>query len=1081
MTASPTRDPSSHPTDDERPRASTYLLDRFKLARTTGSDTDASSDAGSSTLRPPSREGPDEMAPARDAPRSDESVDSLMGESLRLDDARTPAETLAREVEAWRATPPRLGDTWYVVPAAWYRAWTEHPARPPPPMDLAPLCAPGGQLRAGLLEGTDYELLPKPAFDALAMRYTVRGPTLARHVVPGVAPGQSRIELYPPRVELVLCGAPPRAACTALPTADLSAGETLRALKARIRALGVCTAGDDDLRLLRLPPHLRAAALASGGRVSVPVLCASDPPVELVHGSDAATLASLQLDAPTLLVGVDVRVDGAWQYPTARDVPAHRTRSTTQASGAAHAPRGLRGLANLGNTCFMNSALQCLSNTPELREYFLQGAQWDELNAENPLGMGGALAAAYSRLVQALWGSGSGAVVPREFKTALARFAPQFMGYAQQDTQELLAFLLDGLHEDLNRIQKKPYLESPDWVGGSDADMVRFARLQWDMYKARNDSVIVDLFQGQYRSTLVCPECAKVSIKFDPFMYLTLPVPNTRKWRGRVYVVPSGAQPIVQVDVQLPATATIAQLRERVGALVHIDAAHLLVGEVWSHHVYRWLASYEPVRDLGSDDTIYLWEAQAPVALPRARKPSASRFSFFGRAERTVEDIERAYDAPEVPEHVTLPVFSCKADAPGRFGSYRRTLGEPMGMPFLVTVPRDKMHDAAYVYEAVQAQYVRFGTLPTAEAMHARAAAARDAVRAAEGGADAAEDGADEAPRPTGLFALRVAAPSADEAMHRGDDANDGTTEALEARIARLAGGDAWPVLYPGSALYALWEGAVADAVLPAVPASHVWGAVTEQQDPEFVQGTAQLAAGRRRAPSLSLDDCLNEFTKAEQLSEDDLWYCPSCKEFRQATKKFDLWKVPDMLVVHLKRFSAGRVSRDKLDHMIDFPLEGLDLRSRVVGRQMLSALPDEVPASQTRVNDAVSVAHDPHDDAVEADLPVYDLYAVDNHFGGLGGGHYTAFAKNPLDGRWYNYDDSSVRPVSDPATVKSSAAYLLFYRRRTARALGGKSREIIDRLQAAQHTPMPPATHSDPLSAAPTPAAYSSSSDDEV
>lgn len=1013
------------------------------------------------------------------ARRSDESVDSLIGESLRLDDARTPADTLAREVEAWRATPPRLGDTWYVIPAAWYRAWTEHPARTPPVMDLASLCAPGGQLRPGLLEGTDYELLPKQAYEALTMRYTVRGPTLARHVVPGVAPGQSRIELFPPRIELVLCGAAPRAPSATLPTANLSAGEPLRALKAHVRALGVCSADDDDVRFWRLPPHLRAAALATGGTLSAAVLSASDPPVELVEGQGAATLASLQLDAPSLLLGVDVRTKNAWQYPTTSDAstaPAHRTRSTTQTANATRAPRGLRGLANLGNTCFMNSALQCLSNTPELREYFLQGAQWEELNADNPLGMGGALAAAYSRLVRALWGSGSGAVVPREFKTALARFAPQFMGYAQQDTQELLAFLLDGLHEDLNRIQKKPYLEAPDWLGGTDADMVRFARQQWDMYKARNDSVIVDLFQGQYRSTLVCPVCAKVSIKFDPFMYLTLPIPHTRKWRGRVYVVPKDARPIVQVDVQLPSHATVAQLRERVGSLVHIDPAHLLVGEVWSHHVYRWLAPYEPVRDLGADDYIYLWEAGAPAALPRARKPNASRFSFFGRAERTIEDVERAYSAPEVPEHIVLPVFSCKADGPGRFGSYRRTLGEPMGLPFLVTIPREKAHDVAYVYEAVQAQFVRFSTLPTSEAMQTRADEARAAAKA-EAGAEA--EAADTEAAPPALFALRVAVPSADEAVHRGDDANDTTTEALEARVARLRD-DTWPVLFPGSALYALWDSAVAESVLPSVPTSHVWGAMTEQQDPEFVQGTAQLAAGRRRAPTLSLDDCLNEFTKAEQLGEDDLWYCPSCKEFRQATKKFDLWKAPDVLVVHLKRFSAGRVSRDKLDHLIDFPLEGLDLRSRVVGRQMLAALPDEVPDAQTRVNDHISVAHDPHDDAVEADVPVYDLYAVDNHFGGLGGGHYTAFAKNPIDHRWYNYDDSSVRPVSDPASVKSSAAYLLFYRRRTARAIGGKSREMIDRLQAAQHTPAPPPTHSDPLSAAPTPSAYSSSSEED-
>ena len=50
-------------------------------------------------------------------------------------------------------------------------------------------------------------------------------------------------------------------------------------------------------------------------------------------------------------------------------------------------------------------------------------------------------------------------VSPSNFKYKLGRFAPQFQGYGQQDSQELLAFLLDGLHEDLNRIKRKPYIE----------------------------------------------------------------------------------------------------------------------------------------------------------------------------------------------------------------------------------------------------------------------------------------------------------------------------------------------------------------------------------------------------------------------------------------------------------------------------------------------------------------------------------------------------------------------------------------------------------------------------------------------
>lgn len=54
------------------------------------------------------------------------------------------------------------------------------------------------------------------------------------------------------------------------------------------------------------------------------------------------------------------------------------------------------------------------------------------------------------------------------FQTQVGRFAPQFSGYQQQDSQELLAFLLDGLHEDLNRVKKKPYLALRDAEGRAD-------------------------------------------------------------------------------------------------------------------------------------------------------------------------------------------------------------------------------------------------------------------------------------------------------------------------------------------------------------------------------------------------------------------------------------------------------------------------------------------------------------------------------------------------------------------------------------------------------------------------------------
>jgi ubiquitin C-terminal hydrolase len=83
--------------------------------------------------------------------------------------------------------------------------------------------------------------------------------------------------------------------------------------------------------------------------------------------------------------------------------------------------------------------------------------------------------------------------------------------------------LLDGIHEDLNRVLKKPYVEKPESADRSD-DVV--AKEHWDAHLKRNQSIIVDLMQGQYKSTLTCPKCGKVSITFDPYMNIPLPIPQ---------------------------------------------------------------------------------------------------------------------------------------------------------------------------------------------------------------------------------------------------------------------------------------------------------------------------------------------------------------------------------------------------------------------------------------------------------------------------------------------------------------------------------------------------------------------------
>lgn len=104
----------------------------------------------------------------------------------------------------------------------------------------------------------------------------------------------------------------------------------------------------------------------------------------------------------------------------------------------------------------------------------------------------------------------------------IGKYSPRFSGFQQNDSQELLAFLLDGLHEDLNRVADKPYVELKDSNNRPD---IICAQEAWENHLLRNKSIIVDLFHGQLKSAVRCRACDTESVRFDPFNYLTLPLP----------------------------------------------------------------------------------------------------------------------------------------------------------------------------------------------------------------------------------------------------------------------------------------------------------------------------------------------------------------------------------------------------------------------------------------------------------------------------------------------------------------------------------------------------------------------------
>ncbi|XP_032562874.1 ubiquitin carboxyl-terminal hydrolase 43 isoform X3 [Chiroxiphia lanceolata] len=605
-------------------------------------------------------------------------------------------------------------------------------------------------------------------------------------------------------------------------------------------------------------------------------------------------------------------------------------------------PPGAQGLRNHGNTCFMNAVVQCLSNTAPLAERLALGRY-------RARGARAEVTHRLAALVRALWTRDYTPQLSAEFKNIVSKHSSQFRGNAQHDALEFLLWLLDRMHEDLGAASPAQQTRGPQEPG---KDSGSASRSPPAAQHPRGQSFVQSHFQAQYRSSLTCPHCLKQSNTFDPFLCISLPIPLRQTRALNVTLVLQCERwRFVRVGLAVPLLGTVADLREMVAREGCIPPEQVILAEVSPRGFLRSLGDKEELGAAGEGAPLYAFQPPPARRTGCPRSLPASPGVARPEGPRLPPAAARSSDCLHRGQGGRILLLLCNTAGAGpqlaRFGP-PLVLREERGISW------------EQLQQSILAQL---------------RALLRGEVRAQGTGA---------------LFRIRLAGGSVPCIYLSPQDPRPLCHPAID-RALQLSGAGGPPHVK----LTVEWDMSTKE---------RLFGNIQEEvvQDAESVRLQQQA---HRQQHSCTLDECFQLYTKEEQLAPDDAWRCPHCKVPQQGTVKLSLWTLPDILIIHLKRFRQVAEHRHKLTTLVRFPLRGLDMAPHVAqrgqpGGQLLGRWAPWQPPLRLPPGC-------PRD-------YLYDLYAVCNHHGSMQGGHYTAYCCNALDGRWYSYDDSRVEGVRE-------------------------------------------------------------------
>ncbi|KAJ6251398.1 ubiquitin carboxyl-terminal hydrolase [Anaeramoeba flamelloides] len=716
-------------------------------------------------------------------------------------------------------------------------------------------------------------------------------------------------------------------------------------------------------------------------------------------------------------------------------------------------PKGICGLVNLGNTCYLNSALQCLSKTKPLTDYLLSNEfQQQIINVPNQK----LLSRHYQDFLQKMWYGTSSLISPRNLKFGIEAAAQQFQGFYQHDSQELLSFLLDGLHKELNSSIAKSEIEKKTII--NDENQWRhFSRISWDLHKKSNNSKIVDLFHGQIRSKLSCLRCENISIGFDPLMYFSLPIPDAKQHILEIqveFVFLSKSQPIISFEIKALIKTTYLEVVEMISKKTNININNILF-QSYNRDYFTNINLNETIKNSDEFKTFVAFEINSNKDYLNIKTTHA--YLDFANDFNNIDNNNNNDDNDNLKKsnNNSNTVNKYDHDDYIRDNKSKDQIFDPIPISYLTPhiIP---IKNKNWKIKDLENKLIKFFSqfyLDTENKNKYQNVNNQFHFRnnnnnnnnnnINDGISSESENHSDHKTNKkyqkqfkqefnkTNLSKLKknekiiksfnnwhfksnVTTPPFHIAKKMIMELED-SDEEIEIPI-DIYNSNENITLHKNLKIDLKWNPNLSyqlneKRIIQKIDLttkknkSHNYNHNNNNNN-ESNNNNTSCKIEIDESGILNLNACLNAFIKEESLKNGDKWFCPRCNKKVNSTKKIDFCILPQICIIHLKRMNYASSKKRKINKFIDFPFE-LDFSPYLQNNGILN--------SQEENNNK------------------YKLFAISEHEGNCMSGHYTSVCYNSLDSKWFRFNDSLIKQLNSSEQIKTNKAYILFYQKITS------------------------------------------------